>query len=75
MVSPYSIMHFSIHGEERAFTFKIVFCRFMDMEVTLDYLFLDGRRYVTRRETVAAAHWGRACVVNARAGGGGPSLI
>lgn len=37
MDSSYSIMHFSIHGEERAFTFKIVFCRFM--EVTLDYLF------------------------------------
>lgn len=37
MDSPYSIMQFSIHGEERAFTFKIVFCRLM--EVTLDYLF------------------------------------
>lgn len=66
MDSPSSIMHFSIHGEERAFTFKIVFCRFM--EVTLDYLFWmeQVRDSLSLCETIAPVRWDMFVVVNAR---------
>lgn len=39
MDSPYSIMHFSIHGREHAFTFKIVLC-FMESPWTISVFWI-----------------------------------